>query len=425
MTIRETFSICPVCHKRVPARQVREGGQVYLRKTCPEHGPFSTVIWRDLVDLEVWRQGAQAIQPGENENCPKNCGICREHRQGTCCVLLEVTKRCNLNCAFCFAHGGGADEDIPFFCLEEALTNLTVPGQTLVQLSGGEPTMREDIPELIRAAKKAGCAHVQLNTNGLRLADAAYVKQLAEQGLSFVFLQFDGLDDSIYQKLRGQDLLSVKQKAIENCDRCNLGVTLVPTLVPEVNTHQIGDLLRFAVRHSPAVRGVHFQPVSYFGRTPYRPNDHQRFTLDQLIRALSDQAGDLLPPDSLTPSRCDHPLCGFHGDYMVMSDQSLYPLQKQSSCCCGPTTARQNREFVAHRWQRPGKISEPNPPRDPEGWDLSTFADRVRAYGFTLSAMAFQDAYNLDLERLRQCSLHVFHNQKWVPFCAHYILEQP
>ena len=53
--------------------------------------------------------------------------------------------------------------------------------------------------------------------------------------------------------------------------------------------------------------------------------------------------------------------------------------------------------------------------------DFDTFLARVAANGFTVTGMAFQDAYNLDLERLRRCSLHVYDNGRIVPFCAHYL----
>ena len=67
---------------------------------------------------------------------------------------------------------------------------LTVPGKTLVQLSGGEPTVRDDLPEIVAYAKEVGCKYVQLNSNGLRLAeDEDFTRRLAEAGLSFVFLQ--------------------------------------------------------------------------------------------------------------------------------------------------------------------------------------------------------------------------------------------
>ena len=146
-------------------------------------------------------------------------------------------------------------------------------------------------------------------------------------------MQFDGIDDAVYRRLRGKDLFAIKKEAIENCASCNLGVTLVPTIVPGVNTGEIGRIIRFAVSHAPAVRGVHFQPVSFFGRIPALPSAEERFTLDQLLDVIEKQAGELVPQDSLLPSRCDHPLCGFHGDYIVMNDKTLYPLRQRDNCC--------------------------------------------------------------------------------------------
>lgn len=427
--LRQTYSVCPVCLQRIPAVHVAYDKKVYLEKTCPQHGHFSAVIWRGLRNMELWRGDLSPIAAGENENCPHACGLCPEHRQSTCCVLLEVTKRCNLHCSFCFAEGG-IGEDTPFETVRDRLHALAEPGQTLVQLSGGEPTVRDDLPQIVTAAKEAGCQYVQLNTNGIRLAeDTEYVKSLAEAGLSFVFMQFDGTDDAIHRVLRGQDLLNIKRRAIENCSRYNLGVTLVPTIVPQVNTQDIGNIIRFGVSQAPAVRGVHFQPVSYFGRIPSTPSDSQRFTLDELLAAIEEQAGTLVQRDSLLPSRCDHPMCGFHGDYIVMQDQTLHPLHKANSSCCETTTAAQNRSFVARKWQRPkiegiasGTVNEQESETDLE--TLDGFLSRVRSHSFTITAMAFQDAGNLDLERLRRCSLHVFDNGRFVPFCAYYLTKQ-
>ena len=61
-------------------------------------------------------------------------------------------------------------------------------------------------------------------------------------------MQFDGVDDAVYEKLRRRPMLGVKKRAIEQCGRYGIGVTLVPVIVPGVNTEQIGDILRFAIQ---------------------------------------------------------------------------------------------------------------------------------------------------------------------------------
>ena len=74
--IRHTVSVCPVCLRRIPAVQRRHDGAVWLEKQCPQHGFFSTPIWRDKLDLELWRAGVKPLMEGENPHCPHGCGIC-------------------------------------------------------------------------------------------------------------------------------------------------------------------------------------------------------------------------------------------------------------------------------------------------------------------------------------------------------------
>jgi 7,8-dihydro-6-hydroxymethylpterin dimethyltransferase len=269
-----TLGLCPVCLRRIDAHIVRREPDYYLEKTCRDHGRFSTVVWRgDNPSFEKWGNYAPPDKSEETRpDCPNACGLCSGHLQKTCCVLVEVTSRCNLNCSFCFAQSGRECKDPALEYLSECFQELVEKGCTFVQLSGGEPTLREDLPEIVAAAKSAGCENIQLNSNGIRLGeDRAFTKALAQAGLSFVFMQFDGTEDVIHQKLRGRPLLEEKKAAIAACSEELLGVTLVPTVVPGVNDHNLGDILYFALSNSPAVRGVHFQPVSYFGRYPRLP----------------------------------------------------------------------------------------------------------------------------------------------------------
>lgn len=419
--IRTTRSLCPVCLKNLPAQMMeQEDGQIFLEKNCPKHGDFSVPVWRGRVDFWQWVQYARPLGESEGLSCPGNCGICSNHQIGTCCVLLEVTRRCNLRCRFCFANGGTTKVDPSTEELKEAIRDLVRQcGQPLLQLSGGEPTLRDDLPELVRFAKESGCSYVQLNTNGIRLAeDPAYAKMLSEAGLDIVFLQFDGTSDPIYEFLRGRPLLEIKTRAIEVCTDLQIGVTLVPTVVPGVNDQDLGDLVWFARERVPGVRGIHFQPVSYFGRHTGMPGDDGRYTLDQLMTDLSSQAG--IPVESFMPSRCDHPLCGFHANFLLTPKGGLKPLTSITRSAKEQGCARDNREYVARHWRRPE--AEPAPAGDfSEEMDFDTFLYRLRHGSLTLSAMAFQDAMNINVERLMRCSLHVYDRGNIRPFCANYL----
>jgi uncharacterized radical SAM superfamily Fe-S cluster-containing enzyme len=417
--IDTTISLCPVCLKQVPAQKILLGNDVILQKECSEHGKFETVIWRGETDINEWSQNSPEFNG--NPLCPTKCGLCSEHQQDTCCIVYEITKRCNLNCRFCFADAG-ENTDIPIEQIKKDLKQMITPGKTLIQLSGGEPTVRDDLPEIVAAAKAAGAKYVQLNSNGIRLAkDEHFLKQLVEAGLSFVFMQFDGTKDSIYQYLRNQSLLTTKLQAIKNCEKYNLGVTLVPTLVKIINTDNIGEIIKMGISLSPTVRGIHFQPASYFGRIPQTPNNEQRYTLGELLDDIETQTFGFIKKVNLAPACCDHPLCGFHGSFVILPDNTLIPLtvrnSSKNSCCC-QATAEENREYVGSRWER--KVSD----QQATNFDISTmegFINRVKAYGFTITSMAFQDAWNIDLARLQKCSLHVFRNGKYIPLCANYL----
>lgn len=290
--LAETESVCPECLQRIPARRVQRGDDVYLVKRCETHGTFEVIVWRGEPAHSAWVRPKTPTAPEHpltpvEQGCPFDCGLCPEHRQQTCTALLEVTQRCNLHCAFCFAaqfdgaaETGQVSPDPDLATLEGWYRGLLrASGPCNVQLSGGEPTLRDDLPAIVALGRELGFDFIQVNTNGLRFAhDPDYVAALKTAGLASVFLQFDGAEDTIYRRLRGRPLLAEKEAALAACAAHGLGVILVPTLVPGVNVHAIGDIVRFGLAHAPTVRGVHFQPVSYFGRYPTPPTDEDRIT---------------------------------------------------------------------------------------------------------------------------------------------------
>jgi uncharacterized radical SAM superfamily Fe-S cluster-containing enzyme len=422
-------SLCPECLKRIPAARLREGGNIYLVKTCPEHGEFKAIVWRGEPALEGWARPKAAVQApnphgGEGLGCPFDCGICSEHRQQSCTVLIEVTSRCNLRCPFCFADSGVGS--IPDPDLEELAARfrnaLHKSGpHNIVQISGGEPTVRDDLPEIVRLGRELGFPYIQLNSNGVRLAgDPAYAVRLKEAGLFSVFLQFDGTNDQIYRTIRGKALLAEKMKAIQHCASAGLGIVLVPTIVKGVNDGDIGATLKLALELAPSVRGVHFQPAAYFGRHLTPPPAEERLTLPDLMRAIQQQTDGLIRADHFIPPGCEHPLCSFHGNFLRQSDGSLKPLSKQAVDCCREGE-QENRgtgkavSYVVNQWAAPKPVSC-CATRD----SLDAFLEDHRSNTFAISAMAFQDVWSLDLERVQECCIHVAApDGRMIPFCLH------
>lgn len=452
MKLGVTESVCPTCLRRLAAERIAEGDAVYLRKSCPEHGVSKTVIWRGLASYAEWGGGPRtASRPAVcgsavERGCPYDCGLCPDHRQHTCCVVLDVTARCNLACPVCFASANSTTTtpdpsigEIERWCRDL----LTASGPVGIHLSGGEPTVRRDLPEIIRRIRALGFTYIQLNTNGVRLSlEAEYAAELKEAGLSCVFLQFDGVTDVVFKSIRGRELLQSKLAAIRNCGEQELGVVLVPTLIPGVNTGQIGEILRTAIALAPVVRAVHFQPVSYFGRYTAVPRDADRITIPEVIRLIEEQTDGKFNAANFYPASGENPYCSFHGKFWLYPNGRLAPAPRPASvsCCDQPAEptlvqlggipghergngARRAQRFVTQHWAFPAG-NDSNPQQSEIEDDINTASfDAFLAeekQSFCVSGMAFQDAWNLDLERLRDCFLHVLSpEQKLVPLCAY------
>lgn len=415
-------SVCPACLRRIPADTVREDEKVFIEKHCPEHGSFKTLIWNGPPDYESWARGRRPaelyrVHTQVDSGCPFDCGICPDHEQNTCCVLLEVTSRCSLQCPVCFASSAGecgADPDLNEISAWFDLL-MDSGGPFNIQLSGGEPTMRDDLPQIIELGRRKGFTFFQLNTNGLRLAEEPqYAASLKTAGLDCVFLQFDGLDDDIYKKLRGRPLLDEKLKTMDSCAKAGLGVVLVPTVVPGVNDCGIGAILNFAVSRLPDVRGVHFQPISYFGRYPgARGSNMERVTIPDMLRLIETQTKGRMRASDFQPGSAEDSYCSFNGRFLLNLDGKLNALEKKSSCC---GSAKKSQEYAARRWRAAdtGCCSARR---------HSSFEDsleRVKRYTLAVSAMFFQDAWNLDLHRLKYCYIHVLSpDRRLIPFCAY------
>lgn len=435
-SMKPTESLCPVCLSTVPAMLLAEGEDVLLEGKCPKHGSWRTRIWAGPPSWESWCGEAPTgaagpavdeAEPGRpvDTDCPGACGLCARHRQRTCTAVLEVTQKCDLGCRFCFAESapdgsmpGGSMPDLPLADIAEALRRLYADqGAVNLQLSGGEPTTRDDLPGIIRTARAAGFSFVQLNTNGLRLASqTGYAETLRDAGLVSVFLQFDGVTDETYRALRGRPLASTKLRALERCARAGLAVVLVPTVVPGINDQELGSLVRLAAEWAGVVRGLHLQPVSYFGRYP--DNGRPRLTLPEVLRLLEHQTGGVIKTGDFSPSSCEHVRCSFRARYWVRDGGRLEPLKPERTCCRpAPADDAAQRAIAATSLQWSRRSPRDADRRGQTGDGLGRFLEETSKI-LAVSGMLFQDAWCLDLERVRQCCVHeLVPGRGLVPFC--------
>ena len=179
-----------------------------------------------------------------------------------------------------------------------------------------------------------------------------------------------------------------------------IGVPHVGQLNEMTLNGQIGEIIRFALERTPTVRGVHFQPISYFGRYPQSPKDQDRITIPELIRAIELQTNGKISSASLRPPRAENAYCSFQGNYVLMPDGELKTWkQKEAQGCCGPLPAADGanraREFVAKKWAAPliadAAGNEKGAACCVGNTDsLDEFLDRVKRFSFCISGMGLR-----------------------------------
>jgi uncharacterized radical SAM superfamily Fe-S cluster-containing enzyme len=467
--IKETKSLCPECLQVLDATIFEEDNKVFIEKECPEHGKFREIYWSDYEQYqraETLRCDGKGMDNPRTETklgCPYDCGICPEHKSHTGLAIIDITNRCNLRCPVCFANAAAAGyvyeptKEQIFEMMKNLRNNKPVPPPAL-QFSGGEPTIRKDLPELVKKAEELGFHHLEVNTNGIRLAQSVeYCRELLEAGASTIYLQFDGLTSDVYKFTRGADLLETKMKAIQNCREAGLSIVLVVTLVKGVNDHQLGDIIRFAIDNFDIVRCVNVQPVSICGRIPADEREKMRITIPDFMRLVEEQTegkikvSDFYPVPTVVPiSRAvsalrgkdyveftTHPHCGM-ATYAFVEDDDLIPINRYGNvdkfiktldkvyedAKKGKTKKAKLRLIGALRHIKFGLLRKYLLPILRTG-SYESLGDLHRKM-LLISTMHFMDPYNFDLERVQRCCIHyAVPDGRIIPFCSMNSIHRP
>lgn len=198
-------------------------------------------------------------------------------------VMIDVTHRCNMGCRNCYLPNR-VIPDLDARWLTGIFARL--PRGRYVRFAGAEPTMRDDLPHLIREARQLG-HHPVLLTNGLKLADRSYVRELKQAGLQIVYLSFNGgFDDELYEEIDGSRCAEAKRAAYENLAAEYVYTSIGMIVVRGVNEGAIGETWR-AVRQNRAMREFHLRSIGPMGR--YMKN--APFTLDELHDVFTSATG--------------------------------------------------------------------------------------------------------------------------------------
>ena len=208
--------LCNTCNARVPAEFVKRDGHVWIRKDCPEHGVTESLVSTDAATWQEKRDMWPYVTP-EPKVCGLKCDQCHfDHKPNV--AFIDVTNHCNMHCPICIAtiRRMGYDYNPPLEYFDKIFAHISQwQPKPVVQLFGGEPTVREDLFEIIDLVRKHGM-RPNVTTNGLRLADEEYCKKFCDARIGVRFA-FDGFSADIYEKLRhNRPAYEKKLKALEN-----------------------------------------------------------------------------------------------------------------------------------------------------------------------------------------------------------------
>lgn len=316
--LHTTTSLCRTCKEGVAASVVAVGDEVWMRKSCAEHGAQEVRISTSRSWYEQTRATKQRFAPPRvfkkevEDGCPFDCGPCTAHTQKVRLPVVTITSACNLDCPICYVHNKNDDayhmplED--FAAILEHLRTDHGGELDIINLTGGEPTLHPRLFEMLDLAKAAGIHRVTVCSNGIKLAkDEGFVKRLGEYGAR-IALSFDTFDPHTDKLMQGAQMLSTKLACLQMCEKYGVDVTLIPVMTRGVNEHEIGKILEFALA-SPAVRHVEVHTMTFTGQSGVTFQRSGRISMFEVLEEIATRTAGLLGPSDYVSSPCAHPLC--------------------------------------------------------------------------------------------------------------------
>jgi uncharacterized radical SAM superfamily Fe-S cluster-containing enzyme len=297
------------------------------------------------------------------------------------------------------------------------------------QLSGGEPTVRKDLGQIVKMCYDAGCGHVEVISNGIRIAkDPSYARQLREWGVTSLYLQFDSTDDDHIEQLRGERLWWVRERALEHLADAGMPVVLAVSIMPGLNDNQVGPTMEVIARSRANIVAVNFQCATPFGGR-FDLEAPRKLRLPDMFELMREQVG--LDPSGFWPVGSGSPLCNAYGrvayrggrwehalkDFTIedfLDLQGEDPVVFVRGLTVGLTECLPY--MIKTVMKKPHLLRKLAPlvGDDPLGW----LRGKKGAKQTTIYIKPFMDESDFDIERVERCCYHNVSPRGIVSFCA-------
>lgn len=215
-------------------------------------------------------------------------------------LRISLIDHCNLRCVYCMPLRG-----LTFAPSEELLTADELEliaraaadvGFGKIRLTGGEPTLRTDLIEIVRRIRSVdGIREITLTTNAILMTDLA--RPLREAGLDRVNVHLDTLNPQRLQRVMRFGNLSSMWAGIEACEAAGLTpIKLNAVIVRDYNEHDVVDLARLTLTRDWHIRFIELMPLgggecASLSLSQYVPNPETKKRIEESIGPLSE-----LPP---------------------------------------------------------------------------------------------------------------------------------
>lgn len=470
-SLEKTSSICPICFnqgkiQKIDANLYEDQGKVWIQKYCQKHGSFKEIYFGDTILYKKWMKYKASGKPISyiKNNLSDDLELYTEHTSQTMLTNLVVTNRSNLKWDKIFfnAYIDGYVYEPSIEKLIELMNqsmNVNTLSSKSLQIIGGEPTLREDLFEIIRIAKKIGYSHIQLQTNGLILAERIdYCQRLKDEKVNSVYLNFNGITNLT------NPLIDYQKKVIENLRKVNLNIFLHTAIIGNENVSEPGKIIRFALDNIDVIRGVHFYPF-FLNKASSTPSKNQiasqRIDISQIFDSIEKEFFSLISRNDFYPTSIAYPI-----SQLIESLIKQPQLEVTPHPGCGGSTLIFLKDgkplpitrfidvesligFLDKESKKKGPLrklrfasalvknidSFTNNKEAPDGFDMKQMAKDAAIGGsdfafrkyhnktLNIGFMWYQDVMDLNFDRLHRCVIHCPTFEGIVPFCSYVGLE--
>lgn len=256
---KKTKSLDVACGIQVPAVILEEDDKIYMSKKSLS-GPEE----RFLIEKDggFYKCVCQDTKP--------RCSFKK--------IVLDITFACNLSCKVCYRDEHGEDMAL------DTIKKISKKFKGIVfVLSGGEPTIRKDLPEIIRLLSIKNS--VIIATNGIKLAELEYVRLLKKSGLKGVLFSLNGFDDKVLEEINGRKLLNIKTLALANLKKLRINTILSFLLVRDINEDQILKMISYYRENRDFIKELRIRSMIHVGKYINR----EKYFLSEIADLVSKQ----------------------------------------------------------------------------------------------------------------------------------------